>query len=406
MLTTSPAESHPMSGPSRSATHARGLLVRMLPAAVAMLSLVPAGGCQLPVVESVVTLRSSGNSGTAEPPAVSTSLTPSTPTSVATDAMFDRAIQLQTDGRLTDSRDTLIVLLKQTPDHFGAVELLGKVSHDLNDRLLYRASLQRLIQLRPDSGVVLHRAGVELLKLARISAVHASADTTSISQTTALGPTDPTDVEAGLQALRDAVTREPGNRQFIQSLFSALVDLERRSEAEAVLREALRRNPRDAVLPLTAARFYEASNNWDTALSYYDTALRNDPANRVWKRQRAVCHFRMGNLAAAADDFSQALPGTPVGPQLAEHLMWSEACLQTEEYADAQRVLDRIVITGNLRTAELEMQRGLCRLQLEAYSEAGQIIAGALARWPRHAGLRRMAGRIEQAASRATADAS
>ena len=213
------------------------------------------------------------------------------------------------------------------------------------------------------------------------------------------------DVEAGLQSLRQAVALESHNREFIQSLFGALIDLERRAEAETVLRQALKRNPRDAVLALTAARFYEAADDWGTALSYYDAALRNDPANRVWMRQRAVCHFRMGNLEAAAEDFDTALTGTPVTPQLAEYLMWSEACLNTGDYAAASRVLDRIVLTGNTRTAELEMLRSLCRLRLDSYSDAGKIIADAIVQWPKHAGLRRMAGQIEKAAARKIADA-
>ena len=209
-----------------------------------------------------------------------------------------------------------------------------------------------------------------------------------------------------MQALRQAVALESHNREFVQSLFGALVDLDRREEAGIVLRQALQRNPRDAVLALTAARFHEAADDWSTALFYYDDALRNDPANRVWMRQRAVCHFRMRNFEAAADDFQRALTRTPVAPQLAEYLMWSEACLKTGDYAAAAPVLDRIVLTGNVRTVELEMLRGLCRLRLHAYSDTGRIIADALVHWPKHAGLRRMAGKIERAATRAIADAS
>jgi len=359
-------------------------------ARLGVLCLVVACGCQTPLLKFVPRNRPLAKPGLVEPMQIESDLVPMTP-----DAMFDRSVELRSAGRLEDSRDILAVLLQRQPDHFAAIDLLAEISRDLDDRALYRACLQRLVQLRPASAAVLRRVGDQRLKLARGGAIPESDHAQAAS-----------DVEAGLQALRQAVVLDGHNREFAQSLFGALVDQDRPAEAEVVLRQALQRHPRDAVLALTAARFYEAADDWSTALFYYDAALRNDPANRVWMRQRAVCHFRMGNLEAAADDFHRALTRTPVAPQLAEYLMWSEACLNTGDYAAAGPVLDRIVLAGNVRSAELEMLRGLCRLRLNAYSEAGKIIADAIVDWPEHAGLRRMAGQIEKAAAREIANAS
>ena len=306
---------------------------------------------------------------------------------VDSDDLFDHALKLREAGRQEEARDALIVLLsRENPDHFAATELLARLSQDLGDDVLQSAALRRLIQLRPDSAAIQHRAGTELLQLVR-------------SRGPSLADTNATDVETALQALRSAIAQEPHNREFVQSLFSTLISLERQTEAEAALKAGLRHNSRDPVLPLTAARFYEGRNDWTTALGYYDKALQNDPANRVWRRQRAVCHFRMGQFEQAAEDFAAALTGTPVAPQLSEHIMWSEACMKTGNYAAAGPVLDRIVLHGHLRTADLEVLRGLCRLNQAEYSEAGQIIADALAHWPKHKGLRRIAGQIEQAAA-------
>jgi|GEM_PF-1642702 tetratricopeptide (TPR) repeat protein len=373
-------------------------------ARLSILCLIATCGCQTPLLQTALHQGRPSQ----EPRIVKSTLTDADGAFVTSDTLFDRAVELRSAGRLNDARNTLAVLLQTTPDHFAAIDLLAEISRDLDDRSLYRASLQRLIELRPTSAVLLHRAGVELLELARVPAVAESPDKAANIQANVRITNHAQvamDVEAGLQSLRQAVALESHNREFIQSLFGALIDLERRAEAETVLRQALKRNPRDAVLALTAARFYEAADDWGTALSYYDAALRNDPANRVWMRQRAVCHFRMGNLEAAAEDFDTALTGTPVTPQLAEYLMWSEACLNTGDYAAASRVLDRIVLTGNTRTAELEMLRSLCRLRLDSYSDAGKIIADAIVQWPKHAGLRRMAGQIEKAAARKIADA-
>lgn len=330
-------------------------------------------GCQLPSVTSAV--RS--DSAAVESPKLDS------------DELFDRALALRDSGRREEARDALVVLLwRENPDHFAATELLAQLSRELGDDILQCASLRRLIRLRPGSASVQHRAGSELLQLGR-----SRAGTSTITGTS--------DIELALQALHSAVEQEPHNREFVQSLFSALISFDRQAEAEAVLISGLRHNDRDPVLPLTAARFYETRNDWTTALRYYDKALENDPANRVWRRQRAVCHFRMGRFEEAADDFAAALSGTPVAPQLSEYIMWSEACMKTGDYAAAGPVLDRIVLHSNLRTADLEVLRGLCRLNQAEYSEASQIIAEALTHWPKHTGLRRVAGQIEQAAGQA-----
>lgn len=339
-----------------------------------------AGGCQSPLLTSAIR----NASATADHLEFDELL--DEPLSVPVD-LFDRAMTLRDAGQRDAARDTLVMLLQATPDHFPATELLAQLSRELDDDVLYRASLQRLIQLRPGSAAVLNRAGTELLQLTRARPVE----------------TDTQDIDAAVTALRRSARLAPHNREFAQSLFGALVSLDRQSEAAAVLSEALRRNPRDPVLALTAARFYEARDDWTTALNFYNTALENDPGNRVWRRQRAVCHFRMGHFEAAAEDFEIAMTGTPVAPQLSEYIMWSEACMKSGDYAAAQPVLDRIVLQGNIRTADIEVLRGLCRLNQEAWSDAGQIVADALVHWPSHPVLRRMAGQIERAAALANA---
>ena len=148
---------------------------------------------------------------------------------------------------------------------------------------------------------------------------------------------------------------------------------------------------------MTAARLYESHKDWSAAVFYYDVALRNDPANPVWRRHRAVCHFRQGSFEKAQSDFCRSLAGSPVKPQLSEHLAWAEAAIKTEDHDEAQRVLNLIVEQGEYRTADIEVLRGTCLLQQGNVQAAADIVLRAQLDWPRHAGLWRLAKEIKAA---------
>ena len=316
------------------------------------------------------------------------------------------AISLMHAGRLEEAREQLVGILTVNSSDSSAVDLLAEVSQKLGDYRLQRASLKRLIALQPGSAPVANRSGKRLLNSIQLEASQTSTETNdaSIQSINVLDDQVKTDnlsadeaSTLAIAALQSAVDLEPRNTLFAQDLFAALIDLEQNEQAERVLQEALHRNPRDRILPMTAARLYESHKDWSAAVFYYDVALRNDPANPVWRRHRAVCHFRQGSFEKAQSDFCRSLAGSPVKPQLSEHLAWAEAAIKTEDHDEAQRVLNLIVEQGEYRTADIEVLRGTCLLQQGNVQAAADIVLRAQLDWPRHAGLWRLAKEIKAA---------
>ncbi|NQV29137.1 MAG: tetratricopeptide repeat protein [Rhodopirellula sp.] len=319
------------------------------------------------------------------------------------------AASLMHAGNLVASQELLVEILAITPSDCSAVELLAKVSRTLGDYQLQRTSLKRLITLQAGSAVVLNRSGKLLLDSVQMEAsqlsvqandevlspVNSVASFKVDSDTDAITSDEATSL--AIAAMTNAVELSPRNTLFAQDLFAALIGLGRNEEAEQVLQEALRQNPRDRILPMTAARLYESREDWSGAIFYYDVALRNDPTNPVWRRHRAVCHFRQGSYEKARSDFSKSLAGSPVKPQLSEHLAWAEAAIKTDDHAEAGRVLNLIVTRGKFRTADLEVLRGTCLLKQGNVAAAAEITIQAQLEWPRHEGLWRLAKQIKAA---------
>jgi Tfp pilus assembly protein PilF len=318
------------------------------------------------------------------------------------------AISLMHAGRLEEARAKLVEILTVNSSDSSAVELLAEVSQKLGDYRLQRASLKRLIELQPGSAPVANRTGKLLLNSIQLESLPGSPETIDASRQSInllQGEAETENLSAdaastlAIAALQSAVDLEPRNTLFAQDLFAALIDLGKNAQAERVLQEALQRNPRDRILPMVAARLYESHEDWSTAEFYYDVALRNDPTNPVWRRHRAVCHFRQGSFEKAQADFCRSLAGSPVKPQLSEHLAWAEAAMKTEDHGEAQRVLNLIVEQGEYRTADIEVLRGTCLLQQGDIPAAADIVLRAQLDWPRHAGLWRLAKEIKAAES-------
>lgn len=300
------------------------------------------------------------------------------------------AASLMHAGNHPAAHASLVKILTAEPSNGSAVELLAEVSQIRGDIRLQQASLKRLISLRPGSATIANRCGKRLLDSVRIEALtkdSGAVGDSSSEQTTALA----------IATLTRAVELEPRNTLFVQDLFAALINQGMNERAEQVLHEALQRNPRDKVLPMTAARLYESRSEWPSAVFYYDVALRNDPANPVWRRHRAVCHFRQGSFEKAQTDFSRSLAGSPVKPQLSEHLAWAEAALKTEDHEEAARVLELIVNEGEFRTADIEVLRGTCLLKQGNFDAAAEVVLQAQLKWPKHAGFWQLAKQIKAA---------
>lgn len=360
-------------------------------------------GCQMPSPMSSNTRRPVASVNTAV-----AGVEPYTTDVRASRQRLSQAASLMHAGKHESAREELVEMLAVNPSDTSAVELLAEVSLKLNDHRLHRAALARLLALQPKSAAVANQTGKRLLTSLRTDPA-TEFHTAELSRFPPTATTDRMDRpaefsnestrELAITALQLAVELEPRNTLFAQDLFATLIESGRADEAEHVLQKALQRNPRDRILPMAAARLYEARKDWSAAEFYYDFALRNDPANPVWRRQRAVCHFRQGEYEKARNDFSRALTGSPVKPQLSEHLAWAEAAIRTSDHEEAQRVLDLIVTEGELRTADIEVLRGTCLLKQGNVQAAAEIVLKAQLDWPRHPGLWKLAREIESTAT-------
>jgi len=299
------------------------------------------------------------------------------------------ARRLASSGQRDQATALLIPHLKEFPRDVAAIELLAETAGASGDWRLQHASLMALATEFPDSATIQHRTGLTLLQAVRLQRAQAGgldAKTTqhSGSQSTC----------DALQMLARAVELQPREVRLAQDYAAALVDARQYEKASDVLARAMWQNPRDQSLPVSAARFYEGMGDWARAVSSYDLALQNRPEDPLWLRGRAMCHYRMGEYQKAADDFSLALRRVPVDGQLAEFIAWGDASLKTNQFARAQSIFDKIARQRKFRTADLELLRGVCRLQQYQPAEAHAIVLAALADWPEHRALQSLARQL------------
>ena len=292
------------------------------------------------------------------------------------------AVALVRAGRDQDALSVLTVALREDPDNVAAIRLVAQISRRVGDWTLQNAALQQLIQLEPDSASVQHQSGKALLQ--------------GISST----PADQKRVETSLSALRRAVELEPDNPRYAQDLFVALTGQHRDVEAESVLIAAIVRCPRDSQLPMAAARYFEARGRWQEAVQQYNAALQISPRNRLWRRQRGICHARLELWDEACDDLQPALLRTPVRSQITEFLVWANAAHRAGRLEKTLEILDQLAAQANYRNSETEVLRVRCLMQLKQFDAAKDSLLQAVVDWPSDMSLRRFVSEFEQAGRR------
>lgn len=307
---------------------------------------------------------------------------------------------LVSSGQRDKATDLLVSHLKESPRDVAAIEQLAETAGASGDWRLQHASLMALAAEFPDSGTIQHRTGLALLQAVRLRRAKTGGPDAKTTQHSGSQPT-----RDALQMLARAVELQPREIRFAQDYAAALVDDRQYEKAGDILARAMRQNPRDQSLPVSAARFYEGMGDWARAVSSYDLALQNRPDDPLWLRGRAMCHYRMGEFQKAANDFSLALRRVPVEGQLAEFIAWGDASLKTNQFARAQSIFDKIARQRKFRTADLELLRGVCRLQQNQPAEAHAIVQAALADWPEHRELQSLARQLAGVQPRPVTDA-
>ncbi len=291
---------------------------------------------------------------------------------------LENAVALARAGRDEDALSVLATALRDDPDHIAAIRLIAQVSRRVGDWTLQNAALHKLIQLEPDSASVQHQSGKALLQ--------------GISSTSS----DQKRVETALSALRRAVELEPNNPRYAQDLFAALSSQQRNSEAESVLLAAIDRCPNDSQLPMAAARYFEAQGRWQEAVQQYNAALQISPRNRLWRRQRGLCHARLQHWDEACDDLQPALLRTPVRSQVTEFLVWADAAYRAGRLEKSLEVLDQLAAEAGHRTPATEILRARCLTGLNRSDAAKDIVLQAIINWPADSQLRNFVSEFER----------
>ena len=241
------------------------------------------------------------------------------------------------------------------PDLSTAWELEAMFSADAGDPDRQAKALLSVVAAHPDSPQILHTAG-QLL-------VHT------------------THQEVGLAALHRAVESAPGNTDYVRNLAGIYVELAQTRQAIAVLRDGLSRNPTDRTLPISLARLYESTGDWNSALRFYTVSLQNEPGHAGWRRQRARCLYQLGNHAEAAYEFQRCLEIDVVSLTQTDRIEFGDACLQTGDLDRAAWLFNELSREG-LATRDVEILRGVCALRQGQTNDAEQIFTEALQRWP------------------------
>ncbi|MBI1310663.1 tetratricopeptide repeat protein [bacterium] len=306
----------------------------------------------------------------------------------ATSAPLQEAVELMQAGRDEDALTVLARILQEDPENVAAIRLTATTARRLGDWRLQNAALQQLIDQNDNSPLVLNQCGRLLLQ----SLPQVEPSTTGSSDASQL-------TDKALAALRRSVELAPNNPRFAQELFVALAERGHDAEAEAVLSQAIRNCPQDSLLPMAAARYFEAQGRWADAVHQYDTALQISPRNRLWRRQRGICHARLQHWDKACDDLQPALRDTPVEPQMTEFLVWADAAFHAERFAAAIEILDVLREDADYRTPETEVLRVRCLTKLRQFDTATDATLQAVIDWPQHAGLRQLAAELEQSPS-------
>lgn len=298
--------------------------------------------------------------------------------SPSVDLLLQEAVDLLSAGRDDHALQVLARILRAQPDHLPAIRLTAAAARRNGDWQLQNAALMELIERHPDSPELLNECGRIMLQSLPVCDDH---DATAAS---------------ALKALRRAVELAPDHPDFARDLFVALNEQNRDEEAEAVLCAALRHCPQDPLLPMAAARYFEARGRQDEAIRQYSTALQITPRNRLWRRERGMLHARMKSWDLACDDLQMALRGTPSRNQEVAFRQWARASCEAGRYQDALEALQTLYQDPAQRTAETELLRIRSLIGMNQPGAARTAALLALSEWPDHQGLRQIAARMKQ----------
>jgi len=136
----------------------------------------------------------------------------------------------------------------------------------------------------------------------------------------------------GAQTCADALLAlKPGDAEALAWKGEALAQQKNFKEAEPVLREAIKGDPKQPFAWSNLGRCLNERAAWPEAIEALDQALALDPALPEARYNRGRTNFELKRFQASVEDFRAALASNPADPDLKENLH------QAERYLKAQR---------------------------------------------------------------------
>lgn len=268
-----------------------------------------------------------------------------TPDKIAVDALFLQAQKAHTDGRLAEAQARYAAILERHPGHPEANHFQGLLSHQTgrtqsalplierslslrpqnklfltNAGLIYQtvgdwkkaeAAYRGLTRLMPKDGMAWQNLGRILLQQGRIEeaeqAYHqaVSLDETNPEYAKNLGITllklnRPGDAEVALRCFRKVIAADPGDADGHNNLSIAFGLLNRREEAVAAARTAIRLDPRSWQPWLNLAQIHLRNDEVEEALEVYQNGIE-------LAADKDIFNFTLGHTLNILGKFDSAL---------------------------------------------------------------------------------------------------
>jgi tetratricopeptide (TPR) repeat protein len=123
--------------------------------------------------------------------------------------------------------------------------------------------------------------------------------------------------ETAEQLFSHYLVRKPGQPEGLNNLACAQRDQLRFAEAIETLRPAIQANPGSALLWNTLATVLAEQGEMESAVTFFDEALRLDPNHARARYNRANARLALGDTAGALEDCEAAIPGVTLSSEAA-----------------------------------------------------------------------------------------
>ncbi|HXC29924.1 MAG TPA: tetratricopeptide repeat protein [Stellaceae bacterium] len=268
---------------------------------------------------------------------------------------FQQAFALHRQGQFAAAAGLYQAIIRQQPDHFDALHLLGLVEYQQGNFADAVRYIGRAIELDPGYAPAYSNLGNALRALAQFDAALASLDRAV--------------------ALRPDYVEAHFNRGNV------LLDLRRFDEALGVFDRALALAPGDGDTLYNRAETLMALGRFDDALVTYDGLLTQQPDNPDLLCNRANALFQLRRINEAFVSYDRALVLAPDVARL--HYNRSHALLELGDAAAALPGLTR-ALALKPDDADALYDSGQALFRLKRYAEAGGSFERLVSLHPDH----------------------